>query len=86
MIWNASNYLSRGFYDHHSFYLIEEYYEHTDDSGIKVFNHLPHNIKNLSRNVKQFKSALKKFLLRGSFYTLEEYFGWISTSELATFM
>jgi hypothetical protein len=55
-------------------------------SGIKVFNHLPHNIKNLSHNVKQFKLALKKFLLRSSFYTLDEYFDWISTSELATFM
>jgi hypothetical protein len=54
-------------------------------SGIKVFNHLPQNIKNLSRNVKQFKLALKKFLLRGLFYTLTEYFGWTSMSELATF-
>jgi hypothetical protein len=55
-------------------------------SGIKVFNHLPQNIKNLSRNVKQFKKKEKKFLLRGSFYTLDEYFAWISTSELPTFM
>jgi thiamine pyrophosphokinase len=54
-------------------------------SGIKIFNHLPQNIKNLSWNVKKFKLALKRFLLMGSFYTLE-YFGWISTRDLGTFM
>jgi thiamine pyrophosphokinase len=41
-------------------------------SGIKIFSHLPQNIKNLSWNVKKFKLALKKFLLMGSFYTLDE--------------
>jgi len=46
-------------------------------SGIKIFNHLPQNIKNLSWNVKKFKLTLKKFLLMGSFYTLHEYFDWI---------
>jgi hypothetical protein len=29
-------------------------------SGIKIFSHLPHNIKNLSWNVKKFKLALKE--------------------------
>jgi len=42
--------------------------------GIKIFNHLPQNVKNLSWNVKTFKLALKRFLLMGSFYTLDEYF------------
>jgi hypothetical protein len=37
-------------------------------SGIKIFNHLPQNIENLSWNVKKFKLALKRFLLMGSFY------------------
>ena len=37
-------------------------------SGIKIFNNLPQNIKNLSWNVKKFKLALKRFLLMGSFY------------------
>jgi len=43
-------------------------------SGVKMFNHLPQNIKKLSWNVKQYKLALKRFLLMGSFYTLDEYF------------
>jgi len=43
-------------------------------SGIKIFNHLPQNIKSLSWNVKKFKLVLKRFLLMGSFYTLDEYF------------
>jgi hypothetical protein len=51
-------------------------------SGIKIFNYLPQNIKNLSWNVKKFKLALKSFLLRGSFYTLDEYFDWISSLDL----
>jgi len=30
-------------------------------SGIKIFSHLPQNIKSLSWNVKKFKLALKRF-------------------------
>jgi hypothetical protein len=55
-------------------------------SGIKIFNHLPQNIKNLSWNVKTFKLALKRFLLMGSFYIFDEYFDWISRSDLGTFI
>jgi len=55
-------------------------------SGVRIFNHLPQNIKRLSSNVKSFKSALKRFLLMGSFYTLDEYFGWISMRHLGTYM
>jgi hypothetical protein len=55
-------------------------------SGIKIFSHLPQNIKDLSWNVKKFKLALKRFLLMGSFYTLDEYFDWISRSDLGTFI
>jgi hypothetical protein len=50
-------------------------------SGIKIFNHLPQNIKDLSWNVKKFKLALKRFLLMGSFYSLDEYFDWNSSSD-----
>ena len=39
-------------------------------SGIKIFNHLPQNIKNLSWNVEKFKLAVKRFLLMGSFNIL----------------
>ena len=55
-------------------------------SGIKIFNYLPQNIKDLRWNVKKFKLALKRFLLIGSFYTLHEYFDWISRSGLGTFI
>jgi len=43
-------------------------------SGIKIFNHLPTTIKNLSSDRNKFPIALKKFLLNNSFYSLEEYF------------
>jgi hypothetical protein len=43
-------------------------------SGIKIFNKLPLEIKNTAGNQKKFKTALKKFLLNHSFYTIEEYF------------
>ena len=49
-------------------------------SGIKVFNCLPTNIKSLSRDVKKFKSALRMFLLEGSFYTIQEFLNWGSTN------
>jgi len=43
-------------------------------SGIKIFNNLPLEIKNIAGNQKKFKIAFKKFLYTYSFYTLEEYF------------
>jgi hypothetical protein len=43
-------------------------------SGIKLFNHLPLNIKSLSNEIKSFKPALKRFLNLHSFYSEEEYF------------
>ena len=48
-------------------------------SGIKMFNNLPLEIKNVADNQKKIKTALKKFLYTYSFYTLEEYFSqlWI---------
>jgi hypothetical protein len=53
---------------------------------IKIFKHLPQNYKSLSWNVKKFKLVLKTFLLMGSFYTLDEYFDWISRSDLDSFI
>jgi hypothetical protein len=41
---------------------------------IDVFNFLPAEIKGLSGDIRKFKTALKGFLLEGSFYTLQEYF------------
>jgi hypothetical protein len=45
-------------------------------SGIEVFYCLPPRIKSLSNDVRKFKSASKRFLLEGSFYTIQEYFDW----------
>jgi hypothetical protein len=42
--------------------------------GIKLFNHLPLQIKRLANEIKLFKLAVKKLLISLSFYTLEEYF------------
>jgi len=50
--------------------------------GVKIFNKLPPKIQHLSDNKKQFHKTLKKFLLLGSFYTLEEFYNWSSISEL----
>jgi hypothetical protein len=44
--------------------------------GIKVYNSLPPEIKDLSHNIKKFKSPLKRFLHQYSFYTLDEYFNY----------
>jgi hypothetical protein len=44
--------------------------------GIKLFNHLPINIKSLCNEIELFKPALKRFLLLQSFYSLEEYFNY----------
>jgi hypothetical protein len=43
-------------------------------SGIKIFNNLPHGIKDLANEITLFRNALKRFLLINSFYNSEEYF------------
>ena len=43
-------------------------------SGIKIYNHLPPAIKDLSGDKNKFKLALERYLLHYSFYSLEEYF------------
>jgi len=40
---------------------------------MKVFKSLPHRIKNLSDDPKQFKSALKNYSNAYSLYFIEEY-------------
>ena len=42
-------------------------------SGSMIFNHLPSRIKDLSNNVKSFKSALKIFLLANMFYMVDKF-------------
>jgi len=50
------------------------YQKEADYLGIKMFNTLPLEIKNVAGNKKKIKIALKKFLYTHSFYTVEEYF------------
>ena len=42
--------------------------------GIKFFNNLPMDIKNITDNLKKSEITLKQFLYTSSFYTSEEYF------------
>jgi hypothetical protein len=53
-------------------------------SGIKIYNCLPQDIKNWSGDVNKFKQASIKFLLAGSFYSLDEYFEWKTKDELGS--
>ena len=46
--------------------------------AVEIFNKLPLTIQKLSHNKIYFKMVLKKFLLSGSFYTLEEFYNWSS--------
>jgi hypothetical protein len=45
-------------------------------SGIKIYNHLPTKIKELSNDQTPFRSVLKRFLYTNSFYSMEEYFNY----------
>jgi hypothetical protein len=45
-------------------------------SGIKIYNSLPKELKQLSNDQKSFESALKRFLHANAFYTLSEYFNY----------
>jgi hypothetical protein len=51
-------------------------------AGIQILNHLPQKIKKLSDNTNKFKRELEKFLLLGSFYSIEEFYGWTSMRNL----
>jgi hypothetical protein len=51
-------------------------------SGFRIFNNLPQSIKDLSSDVINFKQTLKKFLLLGSFYSLNEYYEWNKRDDL----
>jgi hypothetical protein len=43
-------------------------------SGIKIYNHLPKELKQLSNNHKSFERSLKRFLHAIPFYALKGYF------------
>jgi hypothetical protein len=54
-------------------------------SWIRIFNNLPQSIRDLSSDVINFKQALKKFLLLGSFYSLNEYYEWNMKDDLGSY-
>jgi len=43
-------------------------------AGIKIFNYLPTHMKGVAIEIQVAESALKRFLLSNSFYSIEEYF------------
>jgi hypothetical protein len=45
-------------------------------SGIKIFNNLPSESKDLANDSIRFQKALRRFLLINSFYNSEEYFNY----------
>jgi len=45
-------------------------------SGIKIFNNLPHDIRDLANEITLFWNALKRFLLINSFYNSDKYFNY----------
>jgi hypothetical protein len=45
-------------------------------SAIKIFNNLPHEIKDLANDILPLRNALKRFLLSNSFYNSNEYFNY----------
>lgn len=55
---------------------LAKYYKGPYYFGIKVFNCLPADIKELSDDIKCFKNALKRFFHLHSFYSVEEYFNY----------
>jgi hypothetical protein len=61
---------------------ITKYQKGVHYMGVKIFNKIPSKIQYLSNNKKRFHKTLKKFLLLGSFYTIEEFYNWSSISEL----
>jgi hypothetical protein len=43
-------------------------------SGSKIYNHLPLNIKLLSKDIKHFKTPLRSYLTEHAFYSIDEYY------------
>jgi hypothetical protein len=47
-------------------------------SGVKVFNKLLSNIQDQVHDINKFQSAVKGFLLLHSFYSLDEYYNYVT--------
>jgi hypothetical protein len=44
--------------------------------GVSIFNHLPRDMRKLLYYIKKFKFVTKNFLLKESFYSINEYLEW----------
>ena len=53
---------------------LPKFYKGPYITGIKVFNHLPQNLKTLVHNSRKCRYSLKRFLYQHSFYFMEEYY------------
>jgi hypothetical protein len=42
-------------------------------AGVKIYNHLPADIKDLACDIKSFKKSIKNYLHEHSFYTVDEF-------------
>ena len=49
-------------------------------AGLDLFNHLPNELK-LKKGDRNFKVVLKKFLVQGEFYTIQEFKEYSSEGE-----
>jgi hypothetical protein len=84
----STNYDINLFNTHHKSHLhppsmqMTKYQNRAHYMGVKIFNKLPPKIQYLSSNKKQFHKTLNNFLLLVSFYTVEDFYNWSSTSEL----
>jgi hypothetical protein len=67
---------------HPSSVSLTKYQKGTHSSGIKIYSRLPTGIKQLSGDVNKLKLALRRFILDGSFYTIEEFLQWSTSSDL----
>ena len=61
---------------HQSLSILTSFQKGSHYLGSKVFSCLPQLIKNLSHNMKQFKSPLERFSFPYSFYSLDECFNY----------
>jgi hypothetical protein len=59
---------------HYSSVKLKKFQTGVDYMGVKIYNSLPTYIKNEINNAKVFELLLNKFLLKNSFYSLEEFY------------
>ena len=55
-------------------------------SGITLFNSLPLGIKKVTHNTNTFKHELKKFLIKNSIYSVEQYMDRDATCDIGVLL